>query len=31
MPEDNVKKVEKIKDDTQNPEKLDNEVKQIRI
>ena len=29
MPEDNVKKVEKIKDDTQNPEKLDNEVKQV--
>ena len=29
MPEDNVKKVEKIKDDTQNPEKIDNEVKQV--
>ena len=29
MPEDNVKKVEKVKDDTQNPEKLDNEVKQV--
>ena len=28
MPEDNVKKVEKVKDDTQNPEKIDNEVKQ---
>ena len=29
MPEDNVKKVEKEKDDTQNPEKIDNEVKQV--
>ena len=29
MPEDDVKKVEKIKDDTQNPEKIDNEVKQV--
>ena len=29
MPEDNVKKVEKVKDDTQNPEKIDNEVKQV--
>ena len=29
MPEDNTKKVEKIKDDTQNPEKIDNEVKQV--
>ncbi len=29
MPEDSVKKVEKIKDDTQNPEKIDNEVKQV--
>tara|TARA_B100001093_G_scaffold80723_1_gene72126 strand:- start:501 stop:1310 length:810 start_codon:yes stop_codon:yes gene_type:complete len=29
MPEDNVKKVEKIKDDKQNPEKIDNEVKQV--
>ena len=29
MPEENVKKVEKIKDDTQNPEKIDNEVKQV--
>ena len=29
MPEDIVKKVEKIKDDKQNPEKMDNEVKQV--
>tara|TARA_B100001093_G_scaffold120181_1_gene112865 strand:- start:548 stop:1090 length:543 start_codon:yes stop_codon:yes gene_type:complete len=29
MPEDNVKKVEKVKDDTQNPEKIDNDVKQV--
>ncbi len=29
MPEDKVKKVEKVKDDTQNPEKIDNEVKQV--
>ena len=29
MPEDNVKKVEKVKDETQNPEKIDNEVKQV--
>ena len=29
MPEDKVKKVKKIKDDTQNPEKIDNEVKQV--
>ena len=29
MPEDDVKKVEKIKDDTQNPEKIDNEIKQV--
>ena len=29
MPEDNVKKVEKVKDDTQNPEKIDNEIKQV--
>ena len=29
MPEDNVKKVEKKIDDTQNPEKIDNEVKQV--
>ena len=29
MPEDNIKKVEKIKDDKQNPEKIDNEVKQV--
>ncbi len=29
MPEDNLKKVEKVKDDTQNPEKIDNEVKQV--
>lgn len=29
MPDDEVKKVEKIKDDKQNPEKIDNEVKQV--
>ena len=29
MPEDKVKKVEKIKEDKQNPEKIDNEVKQV--
>ncbi len=29
MPEDDVKQVEKVKDDTQNPEKIDNEVKQV--
>ena len=29
MPEENVKKIEKIKDDKQNPEKIDNEVKQV--
>ena len=29
MPEDEIKKVEKIKDDKQNPEKIDNEVKQV--
>ena len=29
MPDDNVKKVEKVKDETQNPEKIDNEVKQV--
>ena len=29
MPDDKVKKVEKIKDDKQNPEKIDNEVKQV--
>ncbi len=29
MPEDNLKKVEKMRDDTQNPEKIDNEVKQV--
>ena len=29
MPEDKVKKVEEIKDDTQNPEKIDNEMKQV--
>ena len=28
MPDDKVKKVEKIKEDKQNPEKIDNEVKQ---
>ena len=29
MPEDKVNKVEKIKEDKQNPEKIDNEVKQV--
>ena len=29
MPDDEIKKVEKIKDDKQNPEKIDNEVKQV--
>ena len=29
MPEDKVKKVEKIKEDKQNPEKIDNEVRQV--
>lgn len=29
MPDEKVKKVEKIKDDKQNPEKIDNEVKQV--
>ena len=29
MPEDKVKKLEKIKEDKQNPEKIDNEVKQV--
>ena len=29
MPEDEIKKVEKIKEDKQNPEKIDNEVKQV--
>ena len=29
MPEDKVKKVEKIKDDKQNPEKIDDKVKQV--
>ncbi len=29
MPEDKSKKVEKIKEDKQNPEKIDNEVKQV--
>ena len=29
MPEDDIKKVEKIKEDKQNPEKIDNEVKQV--
>ena len=29
MPEDELKKVEKIKEDKQNPEKIDNEVKQV--
>ncbi|MDA9598591.1 cell envelope biogenesis protein TolA [Candidatus Pelagibacter sp.] len=29
MPEDKVKEVEKIKEDKQNPEKIDNEVKQV--
>ena len=29
MPEENIEKVKKIKDDKQNPEKIDNEVKQV--
>ena len=29
MPEDNLKKVEKIREDKQNPEKVNNEVKQV--
>ena len=29
MPEDDIKKVEKVKDDTQNPEKIDTEIKQV--
>ena len=29
MPDDKVKKVEKIQEDKQNPEKIDNEVKQV--
>ena len=29
MPEDDIKKIEKIKEDKQNPEKIDNEVKQV--
>ncbi len=29
MPDDKVKKVEKIKEDKQNPEKIDNDVKQV--
>ena len=29
MPDDKPKKVEKIKEDKQNPEKIDNEVKQV--
>ena len=29
LPEDKVKKVEKVKEDKQNPEKIDNEVKQV--
>ena len=29
MPDDKMKKVEKIKEDKQNPEKIDNEVKQV--
>ena len=29
LPDDNITKVEKIKDDKQNPEKIDNEVKQV--
>ena len=29
MPEDNIKKVKKIEEDKQNPEKIDNEVKQV--
>ena len=29
MPEDKIKKLEKIKEEKQNPEKIDNEVKQV--
>ena len=29
MPEDDLNKKEKIKEDKQNPEKIDNEVKQV--
>ena len=29
MPDDKLKKEEKIKEDKQNPEKIDNEVKQV--
>ena len=29
MPDDNVKKIEKIKEDKQNPEKIDDEIKQV--
>ena len=29
MPEDKTEKIEKIKEDKQNPEKIDNEVKQV--
>ena len=29
MPDDKQNKVEKIKEDKQNPEKIDNEVKQV--
>ena len=29
MPKDKVKKIEKVKEDKQNPEKIDNEVKQV--
>ena len=29
MPDEDIKKVEKVKDDTQNPERIDNEVKQV--
>ena len=29
MPDENIEKIKKIKDDKQNPEKIDNEVKQV--
>ena len=29
MPDDKVKKVEEIKEDKQNPEKIDDEIKQV--
>ena len=29
LPDDKIKKIEKIKEDKQNPEKIDNEVKQV--